>query len=460
MREHILRFADILRGSGIRIAPEETLDCLTGMEHVDLGDRNLFRALLRSTLVKRAEDLPTFEHLFDLFFHSLQVPDEELAPAEESGGLDTPLQEILEQANGQLPPWLRKLALEGLAVLAADMLEAAQQTGIRNIRYPLQTSQFVQKIRKAMGMGDGERELSDLMEALARRGVPAPARALLEARLTERMQRFDALIRDYVDRQARAQLPRQKKEEPQLALLEKSFGALNSWEIKSMQHALQELAKKIRDEASLRQRRNRKGRFSLKHTLRKSVRYGGVPLEVVYRKRKKSRARIVALCDVSSSVWNASRFMLHLLYSLQDQFDKVRSFVFVDQLGEVTDCFERRPVNEAIETALNDAGIPYNRYTDYGSVFEQFCEEQMDAVNRKTTVIVIGDGRNNFFQPGEAYLSRIRRRARRVIWLNPESRGFWRFGDSMMHRYARNCDQVRECRNLKQLMEFVNELTL
>jgi len=152
--------------------------------------------------------------------------------------------------------------------------------------------------------------------------------------------------------------------------------------------------------------------------------------------------------------------MLHLLYSLQDRFDKVRSFVFVDQVGEVTGFFDRYEVNEAIETALSNAGIPYNRYTDYGSVFKEFAEERMDAVNRKTTFIVIGDGRNNFFHPGEGYLSKIRTRARRVIWLNPESRGFWRFGDSMMHRYAKNCDEARECRNLKQLTEFVNELTL
>ncbi len=460
MKEQILQFADILRGSGMRIAPEETLDSLTGMEHVDLRERGLFRALLRTTLVKRAEDLPTFEHLFDLFFHSLEIPDEELPSALEQSGMEDSLREILEQANGLLSPWMRKLALEGLAVLAADLMEAGNRAGIQDIRYPLQTSHYVQKIRKAMGMENGEQELSNLMEALARQGVPAATRTFLEQELSERIQRFEEVIRDYVDRQARAQLPRQKKEEPHQALMDKSFGALNSWEIKSMQHAVQELAKKIRDEAALRQRRNRKGRFSLKHTLRKSLRYGGVPLEVVFRKRKKTRPRIVALCDVSSSVWNASRFMLHLLYSLQDQFDKVRSFVFVDELGEVTECFERRPVNEAIETALNDAGIAYNRYTDYGSVFEQFCEDQMDAVNRKTTVIVIGDGRNNFFFPGEKYLSRIRRRARRVIWLNPESRGFWRFGDSMMHRYSRNCDQVRECRNLKQLIEFVNELTL
>jgi uncharacterized protein with von Willebrand factor type A (vWA) domain len=242
--------------------------------------------------------------------------------------------------------------------------------------------------------------------------------------------------------------------------MEKGFEMLTDWEIRAMRQVIRELVKKIRDVSSLRQRRKRVGRFDLKQTLRKSLRYGGIPMEVAFRKRKKSKGRIVALCDVSRSVWNASRFMLHLIYSLQDQFNKVRSFVFVDQLGEVTECFEHGDVNQAIETALHDADIPYNRYTDYGSVFKQFCEEQMDAVNRQTTFIVIGDGRNNYFNSGHEFLARIRARARRVIWLNPESRGSWVFGDSNMYCYSPHCDEVRECKNLKQLIEFVNMLTL
>jgi uncharacterized protein with von Willebrand factor type A (vWA) domain len=243
-------------------------------------------------------------------------------------------------------------------------------------------------------------------------------------------------------------------------LLQKAFGALTAHEIQAMRRVVQELAKKIRDEAALRERRARKGRLDIKRTLRKSLAYGGLPLEAVLKKRKRSKGRIVVLCDVSQSVWNASRFMLHLLYSLQDQFSKVRSFVFVDQLGEVTACFERYEVNTAVDKALREAGIPYHRYTDYGSVFREFCERHIEAVNRRTTLIVIGDGRNNFFLPGEEYLERIRARVRRVIWLNPESRGFWKVGDSMMHRYAKHCDEVRECRNLEQLTAFVNDLAL
>jgi len=460
MKDPILQFADILRSAGIRISPEEVLDALRGMEYVDLRERDRFHALLQTTLVKRAEDLPAFRRLFDLYFGAFPIPEDRLAPPEAESGTQEALRGILEQVNEGVPPWLRRMIQEGLPAMAAELAEAAERAGIRAIQYPLQASRFAQKIRRELGMESGEQDVARLLDRLAEAGVPESGRAALEAELLERIRLFDEMVRSFVERQARARLPRPENRTPGAELMEKSFGSLSGWEIRSMQQAVQQLARKIRDEASLRQRRHRRGRFSLKQTLRKSLRYGGIPLEVSFRKRRKSRARIVALCDVSNSVWNASRFMLHLLYSLQDQFDKVRSFVFVDQLGEITECFERRPVDEAIETALNDAGIPYNRYTDYGSVFEQFCAEWMDAVNRKTTFLVIGDGRNNFFAPGDGFLGRIRKRARRVIWLNPESRGFWRFGDSMMHRYARHCDEVRECRNLKQLIAFVNDLTL
>lgn len=460
MKDHILQFVNILRASGIRISPEEVLDGLVGLEHIDLSRRELFRTLLQTTLIKREEDIGAFNRFFDLYFKAFDVPEEALSSPLSQTGMEEPLRDLLEQLNGLLSPGLRMLALQGLPALSSDLLEAGQRVGLATIRFPLQASHFAQKIRREFSMENWAEESLHLFARLEGEGIPESVREELEGEIHKRIELFDQMIREYVDRQAQALMQNKKNREPHAELMDKGFGALTSWEIRSMQQVIQELVKKIREEASLRHRRHRKDRFDLKQTLRKSVRYGGVPLEIAFRKRKKSKTRIVTLCDVSSSVWNASRFMLHLLYSLQDQFDKVRSYVFVDQLGEVTGFFERQEVDEAIETALNSADIPYNRYTDYGSVFKEFCEEHMDAVNRKTTFIVIGDGRNNFFFPGDDHLARIRTRARRVIWLNPESRGFWKFGDSMMHRYSKNCDEVRECRNLKQLIEFVNQLTL
>lgn len=460
MQRAVLAFANILRKNGIRISVDEVLSALTGIELIDLASREQFKTVLKASWIKSAGDIERFNRFFDLFFDDFSVPQEALSGSLAQGGLQETLQEVLGQANGLFSPEFRQIMLEGIAALAAAVPETAERAGLGDIRYPLQTSHFAQKIRKGFGMDHWPAESGHLLSLLEQKGVPEDERAALEAGIAERAEVFGEMIREYVSRQAQALTQRNDPRDLPRDIMEKGFGALTPWEIQSMREAIRELVQKIRDESALRQKRRQRGRFDLKHTLRKSLAYGGVPLEVAFRKRKKSKTRIVTLCDVSSSVWNASRFMLHLLYSLQDQFDKVRSFVFVDRLGEVTECFERQEVNDAIETALHQADIPYNRYTDYGSVFQQFCEEYMDAVSRKTTFIVIGDGRNNFFVPGDQYLSRIRSRARRTIWLNPENRGFWKFGDSMMHRYAKECDEVRECGNLKQLIEFVNQLTV
>ncbi len=460
MQRTVLAFANTLRKNGIRISVDEVLSALAGIGWIDLASREQFKTVLKTTWIKCAEDIDEFNRLFDLFFADFSVPDEALSDALPPETLEGPLQEVLDQANGLISPEFRQLVLEGIAALAATLPEVADRVGLGEIRYPLQASHYAQRMRRELGMDRWPAEAEHLLSLLEQAGASEEERAALESGITERTDLFGEIIRDFVGRQAQALIRRDDARDLPRDIMEKGFGALTPWEIQAMREAIREMVQKIRDESALRQKRRQRGRFDVKHTLRRSLAYGGVPLEVSFRKRKKSKTRIVTLCDVSSSVWNASRFMLHLLYSLQDQFDKVRSFVFVDQLGEVTECFEQQDVNEAIETALEKADIPYNRYTDYGSVFKEFFEDYMDAVNRKTTFIVIGDGRNNFFMPGHEYLSRIRSRARRTIWLNPENRGFWKFGDSMMHRYAKECDEVRECRNLKQLIEFINDLTL
>ncbi len=460
MQEHVVQFVQLLRQAGLRVSTAEVVDALLAVERAGLSDKSVFRSALKATLVKRPEDLDDFDSLFDLYFSAFETPVESLAPVADLGRASEILADVLAEADGAFSPWFRKLLLEGLPAFSALLLETGRKVGLAGMRYPLQARHFGQKMRREFGMDLWQEQTEHLLKLLEARSVPASDLAGLEQEIGERIRLLSEMIQDHADRQARALHRADRSRDMRQELLQKGFGALTAHEIQAMRRVVQELAKKIRDEAALRQRRSRRGRLDIKHTLRKSLAYGGLPLEMVLKKRKRSKGRIVVLCDVSQSVWNASRFMLHLLYSLQDQFGKVRSFVFVDQLGEVTACFERYEVNTAVDKALREAGIPYHRYTDYGSVFRQFCERHMEAVNRRTTFIVIGDGRNNFFLPGEEFLERIRARARRVIWLNPESRGFWKVGDSMMHRYAKHCDEVRECRNLEQLMAFVNELAL
>jgi hypothetical protein len=189
--------------------------------------------------------------------------------------------------------------------------------------------------------------------------------------------------------------------------------------------------------------------------------HGGIPFELVFKQRKKDRPKLVILCDISSSVANVSRFMLQFVYSLQEAFTKIRSFVFVSDLGEVTPLFQTQDVNEAIESALEGGGTinVYSR-SNFGHAFHYFWQNYLAAIDKKTTVLILGDARNNYNDPRTWCLRDIHNKAKNVLWLNPESPSAWGFGDSVMDKYLPYTDVAEECRNLRQLSSMIDRLVL
>ena len=195
--------------------------------------------------------------------------------------------------------------------------------------------------------------------------------------------------------------------------------------------------------------------------MRRNLGHGGLPFELVFRQRKREKPKLMILCDISSSVSNVCRFMLQFTYSLQTAFTKIRSFVFVAELGEVTSLFRDNDVYNAIDQAM-DGGDVINPYTrsNFGMAFFTFWRDYLAAVDHRTTVVVIGDARNNYNAPRAWCLREVQKKARNVIWINPESPGAWGFGDSVMDKYLPYCDLAEECRNLKQLSRMVDRIVL
>jgi uncharacterized protein with von Willebrand factor type A (vWA) domain len=245
------------------------------------------------------------------------------------------------------------------------------------------------------------------------------------------------------------------------SLLEKSFYNLTEDEIKRMREVVARLAQRIKNVLSIRKRRLKRGKLDLHTMLRRNAGHGGVPFELIFKQRKKDRPKLVILCDVSSSVANVSRFMLQFMYSLQECFTKIRCFVFVSELGEVTPIFKEKDINGAIEKAL-DGGDVINVYTrsNFGAAFHYFWQNFMASVDQKTTVLVLGDARNNYNDPRAWCLRDVFNKAKDVVWLNPESPSAWGFGDSVMDKYLPYVDVAEECRNLKQLSKIVDRLLL
>jgi uncharacterized protein with von Willebrand factor type A (vWA) domain len=466
MDEKLVEFSNLLRQNGLRVSLTESMDMLRALDVVGLRHRATMRAALRATMVKRTVDVPAFEQLFDLFFSGLAdaIRDLTAAAADALEMSDADFQRFLEQLERllaergiELSPLARALLRADSGTLERLLREAAGQAGLGKIEHGFQEGRFAHGVAQALGVSDVAAELARLKEQLAGIGAPGDARKL-EAYLDRRLQDLADMIKSMVRGELQRQDVTRGDQQRLQALSEKSFYYLSEDEIRRMQEAVTKLAQRLRNVVSVRRKRARRGKFDSNDTLRKNLQYGGVPFRIVFDRRRKDKPQVMVLCDVSDSVRNVSRFMLQFVYSLQDLYSKVRSFIFVADIGEITRLFQEREITDAIEAALHGNIINVYAHSDFGRAFKAFHRDFLPAVNKRTTVIVLGDGRNNYNLPHEWVLKDVQQRAKQVIWLNPENRMTWGFGDSEMDRYAPYCTLVEECRNLNQLYRVIDRL--
>ena len=231
-------------------------------------------------------------------------------------------------------------------------------------------------------------------------------------------------------------------------------------ELDRLREEVARLCQKLRTAVSLRPKIQKRGRLDARRTIRASLATGGIPIRLLNRKKKVERPRLVIMLDVSDSVRHVARFMLQFVYTLQELFSKVRTFIFVSDLGETTELFKRHPIERAVDLAFGGAVINVYANSNFGRAFQTFRTRFLDAVTGKTTVLVIGDGRNNYNPPHAGALAEIRARAKRVLWLNPEPPLSWGFGDSAMRDYEPHTDKVVVAHNLASLKRVIDELVL
>ncbi len=473
MQKKILEFANILRKSGIRVSPAETIDSFVALDELSLEDREIFKDALRTTMVKRGEEISTFDQLFDLFWSGFYDNLRE-SFGQATGGLaesGVDLEELLRAIaqmlqsgaaeSGDLSDLARALLTADLSQLENMIRMAAQQAGTQRIENFLQVGFFSRRTLEQMGVEGAADELRELASRLEQAGMsPEQIQALrnLIERLLEAMRRS---VRAYSERELQQQNHDYMEKFRRETLLEKSFYHLTEDEIRKMREVVERLAQRIKNILSVRKRRLKRGKLDLHQTLRRNMSHGGIPFELIFKQRKKDRPKLVILTDVSSSVANVSRFMLQFVYSLQEAFTKIRSFVFVAELGEVTPLFQEKEISDAIEAAL-EGGDTINVYTrsNFGYAFHHFWQNYLSAIDNKTTVLILGDARNNYNDPRAWCLRDIHNKAKNVVWLNPENPSAWGFGDSVMDKYLPHCDVAEECRNLKQLSKIVDGLLL
>jgi uncharacterized protein len=469
MEARILDFGALLRSQGVRISPAETLDALAALGQTGLSSRQLVKDVLRSTMIKRATDVPVFEELFDLYFSALGQAIRERS--EQTGaavaGSSEDLQRLLDRLEEFLQSREEKLSEIAEALMRNDdgtlerrIREATDRVRAAQGNRALQEGQFGHALGEELGLAEIARSLEALSDELEGSGLDPETAGRLRDLIRQRLADLADLVKRAARLEAERNDPRRRDTAKINSLAEKSFYYLTEDEIRRMKEAVTRLAQRLKHVVSVKRSRAKRGTFDLQRTLRRNIQYGGIPFDVQLDRRKRNRPQIVILCDVSDSVRNVSRFMLQFVYSLQDLYSKVRSYIFVSEIGEVTRLFEEHEINQAIDLSLRGDVINVFAHSDFGRAFKTFHRDHLAAVNGRTTVIVLGDARNNYNLPQEWVLKEVQRKAKQVIWLNPESKATWGFGDSEMDRYMPFCDLVEECRNLSQLYRVVDRLVL
>jgi uncharacterized protein len=460
MDQRILEFIGDLRRAEMRISPSEALDALAASTEIGLEDRETFKSALATTLVKESRDLGTFNRIFDLYFLDLQALGEGLKKA--LGPEDPKIQEMLDRLTseaGMELDELTELLMQGEgSEMEMAIRQEGQSAGLERLMYFLQVGYFSRRIYDKFDWEAIERDLSRIMQLLEAKGLDPGMLARIRNYLDQRLEAFRRMIRQHVERELERRAMRAGEKLTREVLTEKPLFALSADEVAQMKAVVARLARKIKDALAMRQRQEEKGRLDTRRTIRQSLQYGGIPMEVRFRRRHREKPKLITLCDVSDSVRNASRFMLQLVWSLQECFSRVRSYVFVSEIAEVTQAFSSYPVERAIEWALKGAPVDYHCRSDFGFAFSRFATTELESLDRKTTILLLGDARNNYNDPQAWALRQIRERVKGIIWLNPEGQWGWGIGDSVMPMYAPACDIVRECRTIGQLGEVVDNL--
>ena len=463
-----------LRSAGLPVSLTENLDAVEAVKHIPIEDRETFKYALAGTLVKNHSHWRAFETVFEVYF-SLRGAEYQLVDGEWESD-DTATQEENQQ-EGQVQG--QGGSQEGLTQeQLAEMLFQALAKQDRNLMRTVAR----QSVQRFAGMEPGRpvggtyylyRTLRNLnLEEVLDRLLTSsadnePDLDFLEARFRkdEYEHRSEELKRA-IEAEIRRRLVAARGVEAMAKTLRKplpedvDFMHASREEMVALRRAIWPLTRKLAVRLARKRRHGRKGPLDFRRTVRHSLSYGGVPAEPKFKYPKPSKPEIMVIADISGSVAAFARFTLHLVYALNNQFSKVRSFVFIDGLDEVTDFFENvDDITEAIHRVNTEADVIWvDGHSDYGHAFEIFDERFAKDIGPKTTVIILGDARNNYHASQSWVIKNIEDKARKVFWLNPEPKSYWDTGDSIVGEYSDFCNGTFEVRNLKQLEAFVENL--
>ena len=464
-----------LRNAGLPVSLTENLDAMEAVKHIPIEDRDAFKYALAATLVKNEQHWKAFETVFEVYF-SLRGPEYNVL--DEDGEIDEDsLEEWMSQqmrgmggqgsAEDMSPEEIAEMLFRALmnadeAMMAAMARAAVTQFAGMEPGRPVGGTYYLYRTLRNLdldGMLDrlmeqaqerSEGDMTSLQERLEREEF--------ENRIEDLKREIEAEIRRRLvaDRGVEAMAKTLRKPLPE----DVDFMHASREEMANIRKAIQPLTRKLAARLARKRKHKRRGPLDFRANVRQSLSYGGVPAEPRFKNPRPNKPELVVVADISGSVAAFARFTLHLVYALQNQFSKVRSFVFIDGLDEVTHMFQdEEDITNAVHRVNTEADVVWvDGHSDYGHAFGVFWENYGSEINSKSTVMFLGDARNNYHATNAWVVKETAKKARSVFWLNPEPKSYWDTGDSVITEYATHADGVFECRNLRQLEGFVDHL--
>jgi uncharacterized protein with von Willebrand factor type A (vWA) domain len=455
MESRILQLIAALRASGVRVSLAESAEAFSAVDLMGIQDREHFRLSLRSTLIKDLRDLPVFDKLFPLFFGTGEPPmmggnlSDNLTP-EEAKMLADALRQFAQDLRRQMERLMKGEQLSRQELEALGKMVGMNQTD--DLRYQ---EWMAQRMMRALDFPEVREALRELMEQLQQMGMSKERIEQMREMIQQNMQGLQQQINQFAGERIAENLSEQPPSEGIDNLMNRPFHALSDADKKILQREVKRLAAALRTRIALRQKHAKSGQLDPKATIRRNLKYHGVPMEIRYRDKTR-KPKIVIICDISTSMRFCSELMLSFLFALQGQVRKTHAFAFIDHLEYISDDFNGSNADEAIASVL--WRMPSGHYnTDLGWSLNDFNEGYLDTLNGQTTLIIVGDGRNNYNDPRLDIFSLMARRAARTIWLNPEAPYLWH-GDSDMPKYAPLCNNVLQVGTLSELVGAVDHL--
>ena len=445
MVDFLRDFIHILRSSDLRVSTSESIDAMNVVSEIGIEDRSLLKHSLSFSLAKTLREKEIFNECFDNFFEENYMNLSEDKLPQKNNEKDSEISDlgVLDKNENSLEELYNN---SDRTSLMTAMALAARDANLQDIRLFTQVGMFTRKIFDEMGL---EKLNNDIFQA-SREGNIKREEDLKNIRENLRLE-----IREYIENQVKLRTSNTGKQLREDALSQMRLTQADKSDYKIMSGIIKKMARRLISVHSRRKRKSQRGLLDIRSTIRANQEYDGILFETVWKKTKVDRPKIVALCDVSGSVANVSRFFLMFLHSLTEILPNVRTFAFSNKAGEVTDLFENKDIEvAAAETLLLNGGGS----TDYGQAFVDLEGLLENNIDRKTTVIILGDARSNYGDPRCDVLKTIQEKSKRILFLNPEPKSVWGTGDSEMLRFVPYCSKSKVCSSLFDLERVVDDM--